>query len=198
MTLQGVGALEVDCHKKERDFSLLPKYSHIPTPFYVIAVDEGESFSVVSKNEDTAMRALIGGVLGSCHSKSLSAPRGEVLASAGMLLLVKVCFNEDVKLALSRPIPLNDLFAKTCAIGKVELHGFGIGFGPFAGCWVKRWLEVWTFRSRQCPGYVVWCSEVGQLDGPKLNDVLGNLGCQVWDHPGRLSIVGNPQKIPVH
>ena len=84
------------------------------------------------------MGAFVGGVFGSGHAQSLSAPCVEVLAGAGMLLLVKMCLNEDVELALSRPIPFNYLFAKTGAMGKVELHGFGIGFGPFAGRWVHR------------------------------------------------------------
>ena len=79
------------------------------------------------------MIAFIGGVFGSGHAQSLSASCVEVLAGVGMLFLVEVCLDEDVELTLSRPIPFNDLFAKTGAIGKVQLHGFSIGSSPFAG-----------------------------------------------------------------
>lgn len=113
---------------------------------------------------DAFTRALVGLILGNGHTRDLSASNREVLAHAVVLLLVQVGLDEDKDLAVSGPVPLNDLLAKAGDVGRVQPH-ICLCTAPFFGgvsrrggstsglsgtgsapCVYERWSFEWPLR----------------------------------------------------
>ena len=193
--LDGFIGLEVDSDDQNGSCLGLPKKSLVATALNLKGFKLGEPMGCVMDDNDSAMVAVVGGIAVGWVSKSMSAPNLKVLTHGVVLLSIEMCFNQDVDLVVSSPVPVQGAFAKSCDVCHMEAHVV-LGVACLLG-WraVERWIVIRSLRRWQGSGYLPWCDQRRGLYAPDLYNLARYLRRQKGQHLGSGSIIGNPHEV---